>query len=104
MCYSLAAPALWNLLPENIRSAETLTTFKKVIKNISLKKILMLIVCIHMSFTCSFGNDTTNSYLLFFVDYSTTYCNVCPRYTTIFSSTLKLIYLLFFLLAFSFLH
>ena len=28
MCYSIAAPSLWNKLPENIRSAETFATFK----------------------------------------------------------------------------
>ena len=46
MCYSLAAPALWNLLPENIRSAETFVTFKKSLKTFLFKKILMLIVFI----------------------------------------------------------
>ena len=51
MCYSLAAPALWNQLPENIRSAETFATFKKSLKTFIFKKILMLIVCIHMSST-----------------------------------------------------
>ena len=44
MCYSLAAPALWDPLPEDIRSAETFVTFKKSLKH--LKKILMLIVFI----------------------------------------------------------
>ena len=29
MCYSIAAPSLWNKLQENIRSAETFATFKK---------------------------------------------------------------------------
>ena len=40
MCYSLAAPALWNPLPENIRSAETFVTFKKSLKTFLFKKYL----------------------------------------------------------------
>ena len=40
MCYSLAAPALWNPLPENIRSAETFVTFKKSLKTFPFKKYL----------------------------------------------------------------
>ena len=46
MCYSLAAPALWNPLPKDIRSAETFVTFKKSLKTFLFKKILMLIVFI----------------------------------------------------------
>ena len=42
----------------------------KLSKTFHSKKILMLIVCIHMSFTCSFVNDITNSCLLFFMDLS----------------------------------
>ena len=37
MCYSLAAPVLWNPLPEDIRSAETFVTFKKLLKTFLLK-------------------------------------------------------------------
>ena len=39
MCYHyyIAAPSLWNKLPENIRSAETFTTFKKLLKHFYLK-------------------------------------------------------------------
>ena len=37
MCFSLAAPSLWNPLPENIRSAETFATFKKSLKHLFLK-------------------------------------------------------------------
>ena len=40
MCYSLAAPALWNPLPEDIRSAETFVTFKKSLKTFLFKKYL----------------------------------------------------------------
>ena len=40
MCYSLAAPALWNPLPEDIRSAETFVTIKKSLKTFLLKKYL----------------------------------------------------------------
>ena len=69
MCYSLAAPSLWNPLPENIRSAETFVSFKKSSKTLSLKKTLMLIICIYISSTCSFVNVIINSCLLFFVDH-----------------------------------
>ena len=68
MCSSLAAPALWNPLPENIRSAETFVTFKKSLKTLFKKKTY--VNCIHMPFKCSFVNDITNSCLLFFVDHS----------------------------------
>ena len=40
MCYSIAAPSLWNKLPENIRSAETFATFKKSLKTFIFKKYL----------------------------------------------------------------
>ena len=45
MCYSLAALALWNPLPEDIRTAETFVTFKKSFYTFK-KNILMLIVFI----------------------------------------------------------
>ena len=68
MCYSLAAPALWNPLPEDIRSAGTFVTFKKSLKTFLFKNTY--VNCIHMPFTCSFVNDITNSCLLFFMDLS----------------------------------
>ena len=68
MCYSLAAPALWNPLPEDIRSAETFVTFKKSLKTFFLKNTY--VNCIDTPFTCSFVNDITNSCLLFFMDLS----------------------------------
>ena len=68
MCYSLAAPSLWNPLPEDIRSAETFVTFKKSLKHSFLK--YTYVNCIHMPFTGSFVNDITNSCLLFFMDLS----------------------------------
>ena len=37
MCYSLVAPAQWNLLPENIWSAETFATLKKSLKTFFFK-------------------------------------------------------------------
>ena len=40
MCCSLAAPALWNSLPEDIRSAETFVTFKKSLKTFLFQKYL----------------------------------------------------------------
>ena len=40
MCYSLAAPVLWNPLPEDVRSAETFVTFKKSLKTFLFKKYL----------------------------------------------------------------
>ena len=49
MCYSLAAPALWNPLPENIRSAETFVTFKKSLKTFPFKNTY--VNCIYMPFT-----------------------------------------------------
>ena len=36
----IAAPSLWNKLPENIRSAETFATFKKLLKTFLFKKYL----------------------------------------------------------------
>ena len=61
MCYSIAAPSLWNKLPENIWSAETFATFKKSLKTFLFKKILMLIICIDISFICSSGNVIIDS-------------------------------------------
>ena len=68
MCYSLAAPALWNPLPEDVRLAETFVTFKKSLKTFLFKNTY--VNCIHMPFTCSFVNDITNSCSLFFMDLS----------------------------------
>ena len=68
MCYILAAPALWNPLPEDIRSAETFVTFKKSLKHSFLKKYLCLLYS--YAFYSSFVNDITNFCLLFFVDHS----------------------------------
>ena len=67
MCYSLAAPALWNKLPEDIRSAETFVTFKKSLKHF---KKNTYVNCIHMPFTCSLVNDITNSCLMLFMNHS----------------------------------
>ena len=40
ICVSIAAPSLWNKLPENIRSAETFAIFKKSLKIFLFKKYL----------------------------------------------------------------
>ena len=55
----------------NIGSAETFATFKKSLKTFKKKKILMLIIlCIHISSTCSFVNVIIDSCLMFFDDHS----------------------------------